>query len=179
MLHKAAMLVLLVVFMVVISLLVAINIDKASPQNPLPLSPVKEAPPALLQAKVEWPGMEGVAVVRDEPDLLELVIDYHYAAVEGERSLSLCGQPSPEPEGWRCEPVVINAGDRSALVRLQLTDTAPRRACSKHLVMRVTNGLGEVRYNDTFLYRKTWVKGGAGWLGRLQQLLHTCVGGAG
>ncbi len=181
MLQKALMVIGLIVVMVVGGLVFFANIELVSEEAPLMLQEWDD--PKYLDELEQWRTIwnesknqiKRVEVITDEPDRLRVKMAYYYSGDQGE-SVFACGHIALRNEQvkWTCVPVPLNIGDGAVILQFQTSEQAIDYECSAQVVMAIYRAGEMPFYNNYFSYKKTWVKGEKGVLGRLKQRFYSC-----
>ena len=179
MLQKALVMLFLFAVTILGSLLFFANLETVSAERPLPLREVEEGTEDLAQWKTIWNQPDNeikqVAVVMNEPDVLQVRVDYRYSS-EHEDNVFVCGgiDERINQVNWTCKPVAITPGESTAVVEFRTSRHSPAEVCSKYVVVTLYQGGKMPFYSNYFHYKKAWIKGASGMFGRLQQFFHSC-----
>ncbi len=179
MFQKALVMLFLFAVTIVGSLLFFVNLDTVSADRPLPLREVVEGTDDLSQWKVAWKEPENaiinVGVIANEPDLLQVRVDYRYSGEHGEEVYA-CGAIDERVRhaNWTCKPVRVKPGESTIVLEFKTSDQVQREACSKYVVVSIYPDGGMPFYSNYYHYKKAWIKGASGMWGRFQQFFHSC-----
>ena len=179
MLQKALVMMLLFGVTILGSLLFFANLETVSSDRPLPIREVVDAPEELKQWTVEWQGesneISNIGVIMNEPDILQVRVDYRYSGDQGEE-VFMCGGVDERSRQvkWTCRPVQLKVGESTAILEFKMSSHAQDSECSKYVFVSIYRGGEEAFYRNYYRYKKAWVKGASGMFGRLEQFFHSC-----
>lgn len=180
MFKKTLNMVIIIVLLAASLLLVIINMSQVSAENPIVLSKAENLKGYMLQSKRQWEEPENVihrvAVIRDEPDLLQVKVDFKYSGDHG-MDVSTCGGVHKDlqsyNQSWSCVPTRLRKGEQSAILKFKLIDDRTGdKKCSEALAIAFYKHGGSDFHRDYYLYKKSWIKGKTGFLSRIKQYFH-------
>ncbi len=179
MFKKIISILILVCLVAAIVLVWYVNQGLPSYENPISLMKADKLEGYMLQSKRQWKepdnAIKSVLVVKDEPNLLEVKVDYRYSGEQG-TEVSTCGGIHEDLKSynmkWSCRPTRLKKGERSVILGFTLIDDrSGDRECSQAVALAFYKHQGSDFYRDYYLYKKAWIKGEKGLLGRLKQFL--------